>query len=60
MTFNSPAAELVTVGGREVDPLKWRLRICGGSVGCARIALMARRMGRNDAVNGVRLGPKVC
>ena len=48
------------VGGREVNPLKWRLIICGGSVGCGCIAPMVRRTGRNDAVNGVRLGPKVC
>ena len=60
MTLNSPAAELVMVGGREVNPLKWRLIICGGSVGCGCIALMVTRTGRNDAVNGVRLGPKVC
>ena len=48
------------VGGREVNPLKWRLIVCEGSVGCGCIALTGRRMGRNDAVSGVRLGPKVC
>lgn len=48
------------VGGREVNPLKWRLIVCGESVGCGCIALMDRRMGRNDAVNGVRLGFNVC